>query len=246
MAFAPARAEAFKRAKEPDRLLASPATTRGILFHSRRWARGPNRPRALSLRVGALEHRPIWGAQGGSFRPCTRFVCRHSYVRRLHFRSARSRSPAISACHALIRCLAWLIRRCSVFSSQGHLLPSHPQPGRRSDEETRWCPQNGSMGSVIGRRSSERACVLSRMMSRLGMRRRTSCTPKGRCLIGWILVDSGRTSFDVWLDIYTDEGRSRRHETEGSACVAGALPAAPFPLPSRRLHPKWALLSPLR
>ena len=41
MTFAPARGEAFKRAQEPDRLLASPATTRGILFLSRRRGRGP-------------------------------------------------------------------------------------------------------------------------------------------------------------------------------------------------------------
>ena len=48
MRFAPARGEAFKRAKEPDRLLASPATTRGILFLSRRWARGRIQPRSSS------------------------------------------------------------------------------------------------------------------------------------------------------------------------------------------------------
>ena len=40
MAFAPARAEAFQRAQEPDRFIASPATTRGILFLLRRRARG--------------------------------------------------------------------------------------------------------------------------------------------------------------------------------------------------------------
>jgi hypothetical protein len=45
--FAPARGEAFKRAKEPDRLPASPATTRGIRFLSRRWARGWRQPRFL-------------------------------------------------------------------------------------------------------------------------------------------------------------------------------------------------------
>jgi hypothetical protein len=45
--FAPARGEAFKRAKEPDRLPVSPATTRGIRFLSRRWARGWRQPRFL-------------------------------------------------------------------------------------------------------------------------------------------------------------------------------------------------------
>jgi hypothetical protein len=44
--FAPARAEAFKRAQEPDRHLASPATTRGVLFLSRRRVRGTIGPRA--------------------------------------------------------------------------------------------------------------------------------------------------------------------------------------------------------
>jgi len=46
MRFAPARAEAFERAQEPDRRNASPATTRGILFLSRQWARGSIEPRA--------------------------------------------------------------------------------------------------------------------------------------------------------------------------------------------------------
>ena len=50
MTFAPARAEAFKRAQEPDRLLASPATTRGVLFLSRRRARGPIGPRVPTSR----------------------------------------------------------------------------------------------------------------------------------------------------------------------------------------------------
>jgi hypothetical protein len=26
---------------------------------------------------------------------------------------------------------------------------------------------------------------------------RTSCTPKGRCKIGWIIAEGGRTSYDV-------------------------------------------------
>jgi hypothetical protein len=29
---------------------------------------------------------------------------------------------------------------------------------------------------------------------------RKTCTPKGRCLIGWIIAEGGRTSYDVWLD----------------------------------------------
>jgi hypothetical protein len=45
MRFAPARVEAFERAQEPDCRTASPATTRGILFLSRQWARGSIEPR---------------------------------------------------------------------------------------------------------------------------------------------------------------------------------------------------------
>jgi hypothetical protein len=39
---------------------------------------------------------------------------------------------------------------------------------------------------------------------------RQSCTPKGRCCIGWIVSNGGRDSWDVWLDIHTGEGRLRR------------------------------------
>ena len=39
---------------------------------------------------------------------------------------------------------------------------------------------------------------------------RESCTPKGRCKIGWIAADSGRKTWDVWLDIHTGEGRLRK------------------------------------
>jgi hypothetical protein len=37
-----------------------------------------------------------------------------------------------------------------------------------------------------------------------------TCTPKGRCKIGWIVANSGRNSWDVWLDVHTGEGRLRR------------------------------------
>jgi hypothetical protein len=39
---------------------------------------------------------------------------------------------------------------------------------------------------------------------------RATCTPQGRCKIGWIIADGGRSSFDVWLDLHTGEGRLRR------------------------------------
>ena len=41
---------------------------------------------------------------------------------------------------------------------------------------------------------------------------RASCTPKGRCLIGWIVSNGGRDSWDVWLDVNTGEGRLRRRQ----------------------------------
>jgi hypothetical protein len=39
---------------------------------------------------------------------------------------------------------------------------------------------------------------------------RFTCTPKGRCKVGWIVADAGRTAWDVWLDLHTGEGRLRR------------------------------------
>jgi hypothetical protein len=39
---------------------------------------------------------------------------------------------------------------------------------------------------------------------------RKSCSPKGWCLIGWIVAEGGRESYDVWLDLHTGEGRLRR------------------------------------
>src|SRR5215213_209498 len=32
---------------------------------------------------------------------------------------------------------------------------------------------------------------------------RRSCTPKGRCTVGWIVSKGGRVSFDVWLEVST-------------------------------------------
>jgi hypothetical protein len=30
-----------------------------------------------------------------------------------------------------------------------------------------------------------------------------SCTPKGRCNVGWVVSRGGRESFDVWLEVST-------------------------------------------
>jgi hypothetical protein len=30
-----------------------------------------------------------------------------------------------------------------------------------------------------------------------------SCTPKGRCKVGWMVTKGGRESFDVWLEVGT-------------------------------------------
>ena len=32
---------------------------------------------------------------------------------------------------------------------------------------------------------------------------RKTCTPKGRCKVGWIVSKGGRESWDVWLEIAT-------------------------------------------
>ena len=32
---------------------------------------------------------------------------------------------------------------------------------------------------------------------------RQSCTPKGRCKVGWIVSRGGRESWDVWLEVRT-------------------------------------------
>jgi hypothetical protein len=35
---------------------------------------------------------------------------------------------------------------------------------------------------------------------------RTTCTPEGRCVIGWVVRDAGRDSRDVWVDLASSEG----------------------------------------
>jgi hypothetical protein len=32
---------------------------------------------------------------------------------------------------------------------------------------------------------------------------RETCTPKGRCKVGWIVSRGGRESYDVWLEVST-------------------------------------------
>jgi hypothetical protein len=32
---------------------------------------------------------------------------------------------------------------------------------------------------------------------------RETCTPKGRCKVGWIVSKGGRESWDVWLEVST-------------------------------------------
>ena len=44
---------------------------------------------------------------------------------------------------------------------------------------------------------------------------RASCTLKGRCRIGWIVANSGRDGWDVWLDVPAGEGRLRRRVDRG-------------------------------
>jgi hypothetical protein len=35
-------------------------------------------------------------------------------------------------------------------------------------------------------------------------------SPKGWCLIGWVVWDSGRQAWDAWYNVFTKEGRLRR------------------------------------
>ena len=32
---------------------------------------------------------------------------------------------------------------------------------------------------------------------------RKTCTPKGRCNVGWVVTNGGRDSWDVWLEVST-------------------------------------------
>ena len=32
---------------------------------------------------------------------------------------------------------------------------------------------------------------------------RETCTPKGRCTVGWVISKGGRESWDVWLEVST-------------------------------------------
>ena len=32
---------------------------------------------------------------------------------------------------------------------------------------------------------------------------RQSCTPKGRCKVGWVITKGGRESYDIWLEVRT-------------------------------------------
>jgi len=34
-------------------------------------------------------------------------------------------------------------------------------------------------------------------------RAQATCTPKGRCKVGWVVRASGRESWDVWLEVST-------------------------------------------
>jgi len=37
----------------------------------------------------------------------------------------------------------------------------------------------------------------------IGWKMRETCTPKGRCKVGWIVRASGREAWDVWVEIST-------------------------------------------
>jgi len=39
-------------------------------------------------------------------------------------------------------------------------------------------------------------------------------TPKGWCLIGWVVRDSGRESWNAYYNVFTKEGRLRKQTDE--------------------------------
>ena len=46
---------------------------------------------------------------------------------------------------------------------------------------------------------------------------RATCTPKGRCKVGWNVSRGGRDSFDVWLEVSTGLVKLIRHSDPASA-----------------------------
>ena len=42
------------------------------------------------------------------------------------------------------------------------------------------------------------------------------CTVMGRCKVGWIVTEHGGTSWEVWLDRHTGQGRARRQKALGN------------------------------
>ena len=47
-------------------------------------------------------------------------------------------------------------------------------------------------------------------------------TPKGWCLIGWVVWDSGRQAWDAWYNVVTGEGRLRRQSDTKSQQPLGS------------------------
>ena len=63
------------------------------------------------------------------------------------------------------------------------------------------------MISAAMTKADRRVCVGSDRCFTLPYRltdARETCTPKGRCKVGWIVTRGGRESFDVWLEVSTE------------------------------------------
>ena len=77
----------------------------------------------------------------------------------------------------------------------------------------------GHNGADPGVADAHAVCGLTRILGAVflggGLIAWLECPPKGRCKIGWIIAEGGRTSYDVWLDLHTGEGRLRRQADDG-------------------------------
>jgi len=68
---------------------------------------------------------------------------------------------------------------------------------------------------------------------------RASCTPKGRCRVGWIPAYSGCDSWDGWLYVHTGKGRLRRRRdrrhvisrrSHRAAVIVSSAGLRPYPI----------------
>src|SRR5215211_5672484 len=51
-----------------------------------------------------------------------------------------------------------------------------------------------------------------------------TCTPKGRCKVGWIVSNGGRESHDVWLEVRTGLVKLIRQRIREAMLIAPVIP----------------------